>query len=106
MIDKLKEIIQYHNSLESEMVNPDILNDKNRYTEITKEYHHLNPIVEKSKNYISIWEQINEDKEILAGDDEELKDIVKLTLSKLSSLSVSNDEINESIKKIDKKIIN
>ena len=36
----------------------------------------------------------------------ELKDIVKLTLSKLSSLSVSNDEINESIKKIDKKIIN
>ena len=55
MIDKLKEIIEHHNSLESEMVNPDILNDKNRYTEITKEYHHLNHIVEKSKNYVSLY---------------------------------------------------
>ena len=86
MIDKLKEIIQYHNSLESEMVNPDILNDKNRYTEITKEYHHLNPIVEKSKNYVSIWEQINEDKEILAGDDEELKDIARADVEELEIL--------------------
>ena len=86
MIDKLKEIIEHHNSLESEMVNPDILNDKNRYTEITKEYHHLNPIVEKSKNYISIWEQINEDKEILAGDDEELKDIARIDVEELEIL--------------------
>ena len=86
MIDKLKEIIQYHNSLESEMVNPDILNDKNRYTEITKEYHHLNPIVEKSKNYVSIWERINEDREILAGDDEELKDIARADVEELEIL--------------------
>jgi peptide chain release factor 1 len=86
MIDKLKEIIEHHNSLESEMVNPDILNDKNRYTEITKEYHHLNPIVEKSKNYVSIWEQINEDKEILAGDDEELKDIARADVEELEIL--------------------
>ena len=86
MIDKLKEIIEHHNSLESKMVNPDILNDKNRYTEITKEYHHLNPIVEKSKNYVSIWEQINEDKEILAGDDEELKDIARADVEELEIL--------------------
>lgn len=86
MIDKLKEIIEHHNSLESEMVNPDILNDKNRYAEITKEYHHLNPIVEKSKNYVSIWEQINEDKEILAGDDEELKDIARADVEELEIL--------------------
>ena len=86
MINKLKEIILHHNSLESEMVNPDILNDKNRYTEITKEYHHLNPIVEKSKNYVSIWEQINEDKEILAGDDEELKDIARADVEELEIL--------------------
>jgi len=86
MIDKLKEIIEHHNSLESEMVNPDILNDKNRYTEITKEYHHLNPIVEKSKNYVSIWEQINEDKEILAGDDEELIDIARADVEELEIL--------------------
>jgi len=86
MIDKLKEIIEHHNSLESEMVNPDILNDKNRYTEITKEYHYLNPIVEKSKNYVSIWEQINEDKEILAGDDEELKDIARADVEELEIL--------------------
>ncbi len=86
MIDKLKEIIEHHNSLESEMVNPDILNDKNRYTEITKEYHHLNPIVEKSKNYVLIWEQINEDKEILAGDDEELKDIARADVEELEIL--------------------
>lgn len=86
MIDKLKEIIEHHSFLESEMVNPEILNDKNRYTEITKEYHHLNPIVEKSKNYISIWEQINEDKEILAGDDEELKDIARVDVEELEIL--------------------
>ena len=86
MIDKLKEIIEHHSILETEMVNPEILKDKNRYTEITKEYHHLNPIVEKSKNYISIWEQINEDKEILAGDDEELKDIARVDVEELEIL--------------------
>ena len=68
MIDKLREIIIHFESLETQMLDPDLMNDQTRYTEVAKEHRRLAPIVEKSKVYIATQEQIDDDNEILAGD--------------------------------------
>jgi peptide chain release factor 1 len=83
MIDKLKDIITHFESLESQMAEPDFMNDQTRFIEVAKEYRRFRPIVDKSKEYIAIQEQIDDDNEILAGDDLELKDIAQAEIEEL-----------------------
>ena len=85
MIDKLREIIIHYESLETQMLDPDLMNDQTRYTEVAKEHRRLAPIVEKSKVYIATQEQIDDDNEILAGEDEELKDIAQAEIEELQA---------------------
>jgi len=85
MIDKLREIIIHFESLETQMLDPDLMNDQTRYTEVAKEHRRLAPIVEKSKVYIATQEQIDDDNEILAGEDEELKDIAQAEIEELQA---------------------
>ena len=83
MIDKLKDIIIHFESLETQMVDPELLNNKSRYIEVAKEHRRFGPIIEKSKEYISVQEQIDDDNEILAGDDLELKSIAQAEITEL-----------------------
>jgi len=92
MINKLKEIIVHFKSLETQMLDPELMNDQNRYTEMAKEHRRLGPIVEKSKVYISIQEQIDDDNEILAGDDDELKNIAQAEIEELQEALQSQEE--------------
>jgi len=85
MIDKLREIIIHFESLETQMLDPDLMNNQTRYTEVAKEHRRLAPIVEKSKVYIATQEQIDDDNEILAGEDEELKDIAQAEIEELQA---------------------
>ncbi len=85
MIDKLREIIIHFESLETQMLDPDLMNDQTRYTEVAKEHRRLAPIVEKSKVYIATQEQIDDDNEILAGEDEELKNIAQAEIEELQA---------------------
>ena len=77
MIDKLQNIILHFEELEQQMIDPALINNQNKYKEITREHRRLAPVIDKSKNYISISKQIEEGESILKGDDEELKIIVK-----------------------------
>ena len=83
MIDKLKDIITHFESLETQMVDPKLLNNQSRYIEVAKEHRRFGPIIEKSKEYISVQEQIDDDNEILAGDDLELKSIAQAEIAEL-----------------------
>ena len=83
MIDKLKDIIIHFESLETQMVDPKLLNNQSRYIEVAKEHRRFGPIIEKSKEYISVQEQIDDDNEILAGDDLELKSIAQAEITEL-----------------------
>jgi peptide chain release factor 1 len=83
MIDKLKDIITHFESLETQMVDPELLNNQSRYIEVAKEHRRFGPIIEKSKEYISVKEQIDDDNEILAGNDPELKGIAQAEIVEL-----------------------
>ena len=77
MIDKLQNIILHFEELEQQMIDPALLNNQNKYKEVPREHRSLIPVIDKSKNYISISKQIEEGESILNGEDEDLKKIVK-----------------------------
>ena len=94
MIDKLKEIIAHFKSLEKKMADPSLINDQKLYTEMAREHRRLSPIVEKSNQFISVSNQLNDDIEILKSDDNDLKEIAKLEM----------DELNKELEKLEKEL--
>ena len=94
MINKLKDIISHYDSLEKQMVEPDLVNNQNRYTELAKEHSRLKPVILKAKEYLIIQKNIDDDKEILSGDDDELKDIAQSELEGLeNTLLILEEEL-------------
>ena len=83
MIDKLKTIINRHDELAHLMSQPDSMQDMKKFTKLAQEHSSLTDLVEESKKYINLFNQIKEDEEILNGDDPELKELVKEEISEL-----------------------
>jgi len=52
MIDKLQDIIHHFEELEQQMIDPSLINNQNKYKEVTREHRRLSPVVDKSKNYM------------------------------------------------------
>ena len=95
MINKLKAIISHYDSLEKQMLDPELVNKQSLYTELAKEHSRLNPVIIKSKEYLSTQQNIDEDKEILSGEDTELKEIAK---DELEGLQEALKNLEEELK--------
>ena len=94
MIDKLTEIIAHFKSLEKKMADPGLINNQKLYTEMAREHRRLSPIVEKSNQFISVSNQLNDDIEILKSDDNDLKEIAKTEI----------EELNKDLEKLEKEL--
>ena len=77
MIDKLKSILTRFNELEELMSQPDAMRDMKAFTKMAREHSGLTKLVEEAKNYIVIFDRLQEDEKILNEDDPELKELVK-----------------------------
>ncbi len=88
MIDKLQNVIQHHADLAEQMSQPEAMADMKAFTNMAREHNGLNEVVEQAKIYISKHEQLQEDLEILQGNDDELKELVKDEIGEL------RDELN------------
>ena len=67
------------------MTDPSIFNDQKKLTTIAKEHSSLEDIVNVGKNYLSVLQNIDDDKSILESDDSELKEIAQEELIDLES---------------------
>lgn len=83
MREKLIAIINKHSHLAERMSDPEIFSNQDKLTSIAKEHSSLGELVLVGKRYISILDQISDDKEMLEGDDEELKQIAEEELTEL-----------------------
>tara|TARA_B100001989_G_scaffold32121_1_gene19135 strand:+ start:4 stop:1068 length:1065 start_codon:yes stop_codon:yes gene_type:complete len=92
MIDKLQDIIHHFEELEQQMIDPTLINNQNKYKEVTREHRRLSPVVDKSKNYIKIFRQIEEGESILKGDDDDLKEIVRDEIEDLKDKAVKIED--------------
>ena len=67
------------------MTDPSIFNDQKKLTTIAKEHSSLEDIVNVGKDYLSVLQNIDDDKSILDSDDSELKEIAQEELIDLES---------------------
>jgi peptide chain release factor 1 len=83
--EKLKSIIDKHAHLSEQMADPEIFNDQQKLTAIAKEHSSMEEVVIAGKDYISVLQDIDDDRLILEGDDPELKQIAQEELIELES---------------------
>ena len=92
MREKLQAIIEKHAHLAEQMTDPDIYGNQEKLTAIAKEHSTMEDVVSVGKEYISVLDQIADDKEMLEGDDEELKQIAQEELDELETRLITLGE--------------
>lgn len=92
MRKKLQAIIEKHAHLAEQMTDPDIYGNQEKLTAIAKEHSTMEDVVSVGKEYISVLDQIADDKEMLEGDDEELKQIAQEELDELETRLITLEE--------------
>ena len=83
MKDKLNQIIDRFNELESLLADPKVISDSERLKETAKEHTFINTVIPKSKRYLILLNEIEENKLIMNGDDEELKSLAAEEISQM-----------------------
>lgn len=92
MRQKLQAIIEKHAHLAEQMTDPDIYGNQKKLTAIAKEHSTMADVVLVGKDYISVLDQIADDKDMLEGDDEELKQIAQEELEELEKRLITLEE--------------
>ena len=95
MKTKLQEIIDRYHFLSVEMTKLEVLSDQKKLSSVAKEHSSLEKIVQAATEYISVLDQIDEDKEMLEQDDAELIEIAR---EELPSLEIEKAKLEEELK--------
>lgn len=80
MLDKLEAIKARFDELGVALTNPEIVSDNKKFSAMSKEYRNLEKIVQVIDKYKKLLDDIEFNKEVLNGDDDEMRDLAKLDL--------------------------
>ena len=95
MTEKLQRVEDKFREVESQLGDPAVVADVQRFTKLTRELSNLEPIVKKFQEYKKILKQIEEDKNLLeSSSDEELK---SLAAEELNDLKKSKAELDREL---------
>lgn len=95
MIEKLQRVEDKFREIESQLGDPAVVANVERFTKLTRELSNLEPIVKKFQDYKKILAQIEEDKNLLeSSSDEELK---SLAAEELNDLKKSKAELDKEL---------
>jgi peptide chain release factor 1 len=83
MLDKLDAIKGKFEELGVALTNPDIVSDNKRFAATSKEYRSLEKIVRARDQYVKLLDDIAFNKEVLGGDDDEMRELAKSELPEL-----------------------
>tara|TARA_B100000315_G_scaffold259181_1_gene314092 strand:- start:40231 stop:41292 length:1062 start_codon:yes stop_codon:yes gene_type:complete len=95
MLDKIKEIIEKYNAITEQLGDSAIASNPKQYSELAKQHSELDTIVLKGKEYIKLSDELEENEAILAGDDDELIDIVR---SEIEELKLKHSSLEDELK--------
>jgi peptide chain release factor 1 len=93
MLDKLDAIKGRFDNLGVALTNPEIVGDNKKFTAISKEYRSLEKIVNARNEYVKTLDDISFNKEVLAGDDEEMRELAKMELPGLEEKNYSKKQL-------------
>ena len=77
MLDAAQKVIEKYEELESELASPDVIADQAKYTKLQKQYKGLEKSCLKAKEFVQLSSDLQEWKQVLAGNDPELSDAAK-----------------------------
>tara|TARA_Y100000590_G_scaffold158603_1_gene182033 strand:- start:1359 stop:2420 length:1062 start_codon:yes stop_codon:yes gene_type:complete len=92
MINKLQLVINRYNELGDLMSKPEAMNNMKKFTQMAREHSSMDKLVEHAKKYLRDNNQLQEHEEILNGDDEELKELVKEEIGELRDNLIKQEE--------------
>lgn len=95
MLGKLEEIKQRYDTVIRELSDPETFKDQQKFKELSQERKNLEPIMEAHKEYADLLAHIEDDENVLHGNDEELKELVK---DELDDLKAQRERMEEEIK--------
>ncbi|MGB4660737.1 MAG: peptide chain release factor 1 [Mobilitalea sp.] len=82
MFDKLEDLLLRYRELENDMMDPNVVNDQNRYKKLTKEMADITAVVAKYKEYKETQNSMEESLTMLAEEsDEEIRELAKEELN-------------------------
>ena len=88
MLDKLDAIKARFHELRIALSNPAIVSDNKKFSAMSKEYRSVEKIVQVSDSYVKVLDDIEFNKEVLNGDDEEMRDLAKQELPALEEKKI------------------
>jgi peptide chain release factor 1 len=83
MLDKLDAIKAKFDNLAVALSNPEIVTDNRKFSAMSKEYRSLEKIVDLRNSYVKLLDDIEFNKEVLNGEDDEMREMAKLELPML-----------------------
>jgi peptide chain release factor 1 len=83
LVYNLRELEEKYRVLEKEMLNPETTADKNRYTELTREFNHISKILGDERKLREIEEDIREYSEMQNSADDDMKEEITQELTQL-----------------------
>ena len=93
MLDKLQKVEDRFREIESQIGDPSVVANVDRFTKLTRELSTLEPIVKKFRDYKKILAQIDEDKILVeTADDDELKSMAAEELAELKKSKAELDK--------------
>ncbi len=80
MFEKLKVLSEKYDSINEQLMDPDVINDQQQYKNLMKEYKSLTPIIEKFREYTKAKEGFEEAVELLdaGGLEKDFKEMVQM----------------------------
>lgn len=85
MIEKLEEIKNRFEEVGQLLVQPDVVNDRKKFTELSKEYGNLDKVVKKYEEYRVALDGHKQAKEVLETEkDAEMRELAKMELDELA----------------------
>ncbi len=95
MIDKVKKVIEKYEEIESELGQPDVVTNPDKFSKLNKNYKSLEEAVIASKEYIVAINERDDWKEVLSdGSDTEMVEMAKAELSILEkSIPIMEDRL-------------
>ncbi len=97
MLDKLEAIKARFDDLGVSLTNPEVVNNNQRFSQLSKEYRSLEKIMDAYQQYKKLLGDLEFNREALHGDDEELRDLAKEEAPRLDELK---DELESQIRQL------
>ncbi|MGE5107574.1 MAG: peptide chain release factor 1 [Sphingobacteriales bacterium] len=85
MLDKLEAIKARFEDLGVALTNPAIVSDNKKFAQTSKEYRSLEKIVKRYEQYKDVLSNLEFNKEVLNGDDEEMRELAKEEIPQLEA---------------------